>query len=278
MRSEHDTTLAVRSWLEDGVTAMPDRVLDAVLDQLPATRQRRSFWPRLGLGDLRLPKLAAAAAAAAAVALLVVVTVVPVLVPGHPASPTPGPTPSPASSPSPTPVLVTRTLSDFPVGISFRAPEDWANCELGRLEQGVCEPALNGIAVAFIIVDRVPNDPCNPEAGLVDLPPAPTVDDLVLAITNLPGFTTTTTVREIALDGFSGKEFTIIAPRPGGCELQPWGNAERMNGVGAGERNLIRIVDVDGTRVVLAGAYFQEHDAEDIAVLEAIMDSVDFEI
>jgi hypothetical protein len=38
-------TRIVRSWLDDGVTELPDRVLDAVLDQVPATRQRRAWWP-----------------------------------------------------------------------------------------------------------------------------------------------------------------------------------------------------------------------------------------
>ena len=45
MSAERDETRIVRSWLEDGVTVLPDRVLDAVLDQLPATHQRRAWWP-----------------------------------------------------------------------------------------------------------------------------------------------------------------------------------------------------------------------------------------
>ena len=45
MSTDRDTTRIVRSWLEDGVTALPDRVLDAVLDQVPSTPQRRSWWP-----------------------------------------------------------------------------------------------------------------------------------------------------------------------------------------------------------------------------------------
>jgi hypothetical protein len=44
MSAERDETRIVRSWLEDGVTVLPDRVLDAVLDQLPATHQRRAGW------------------------------------------------------------------------------------------------------------------------------------------------------------------------------------------------------------------------------------------
>ena len=35
-----DATRIVRSWLDEGVTQLPDRVLDAVLDEVPATPQR----------------------------------------------------------------------------------------------------------------------------------------------------------------------------------------------------------------------------------------------
>ena len=32
MSTDHDVTRIVRAWLEDGVTALPDRILDSVLD------------------------------------------------------------------------------------------------------------------------------------------------------------------------------------------------------------------------------------------------------
>jgi hypothetical protein len=44
MKSERDATRIVRSWLEAGSTGIPDRVLDAVLSELPSTPQRRSRW------------------------------------------------------------------------------------------------------------------------------------------------------------------------------------------------------------------------------------------
>jgi hypothetical protein len=79
MNTERDLTRIVRSWLEEGVTALPDRVLDAVLGQVPATRQRRAWWPAgrsLPLRSLRRELVLAAvivllAAAAIAGAALV---------------------------------------------------------------------------------------------------------------------------------------------------------------------------------------------------------------
>jgi hypothetical protein len=44
MSSDRELTRIVRSWLEDGVNALPDRVLDDVLVQLPVTSQRRPWW------------------------------------------------------------------------------------------------------------------------------------------------------------------------------------------------------------------------------------------
>ena len=43
MSTDRDVNRIVRSWLEEGVSALPDRVLDTVLDQLPATPQRRAL-------------------------------------------------------------------------------------------------------------------------------------------------------------------------------------------------------------------------------------------
>ena len=43
MSTDRDVTRIVRSWLDDGATRLPDRVLDQVLDALPATPQRRAW-------------------------------------------------------------------------------------------------------------------------------------------------------------------------------------------------------------------------------------------
>ena len=70
MSTDRDTTRIVRSWLEEGATALPDRVLDAVLDQLPATSQRRASWPARRFRTMTMPiRIAVAAAALVAVAV-----------------------------------------------------------------------------------------------------------------------------------------------------------------------------------------------------------------
>ncbi len=111
MSTDRDVTRIVRSWLESGTTALPARVLDAVLDQLPATHQRRSWWPARRLDEMNnIAKLAIAAAAVVVVAI-VGINLLPrnegagAPGPSPTLSPTPSPTPSPSPSPAPSPAL-----------------------------------------------------------------------------------------------------------------------------------------------------------------------------
>ena len=64
MNADRDVTRIVRSWLEEGVDVLPDRVLDRVFDQLPATPQRRSWWPVRRFASMNTPIRYAIAAAA----------------------------------------------------------------------------------------------------------------------------------------------------------------------------------------------------------------------
>ena len=93
MSTDRETTRVVRSWLEEGVTALPDRVLDAVLDQVPATPQRRHLWPAWRSNRMNTyAKLIAGAAA-----VLVVAVIGYQFLPGRsgPGGPTAQPSPSP---------------------------------------------------------------------------------------------------------------------------------------------------------------------------------------
>jgi hypothetical protein len=71
MPTDRETTRIVRSWLEDGRTALPDHVLDAVLDQVPATRQRRAWRPTRRYAQMNAyAKVLIAAAAVLVVAVI----------------------------------------------------------------------------------------------------------------------------------------------------------------------------------------------------------------
>jgi hypothetical protein len=280
MSTDRETTRLVRSWLEEGVTALPDRVLDSVLDQLPATRQRRSWWPSGWLAPTRSVS-PMVAAAAVVVIMLIGFILVPVWGPGGPVTPTPTtvvptPEPNPTAAPLETPISPgIQSLGGYPVGISFTVPAGWFWCSISQLEQGVCRVGGSSTELRFLIVNNVVADPCGD--ALLDPPPGPSVDDLVAAISGLANFTASVPI-EITVGGLAGKEFTVTAPIPACSTLRTWATADRTNGVSAGEANLIRIVDVDGTRVVITGAYLPlESDAtEAIAGIREVMDSVTF--
>lgn len=94
MSTDRETTRLVRSWLEEGVTRLPDRVLDVVLDQVPATPQRRHWWSAWRFNQMSTYAKVLAGAAA----LLVVAFVGYQLLPrngGVGGQPTIAPSPSP---------------------------------------------------------------------------------------------------------------------------------------------------------------------------------------
>jgi len=113
MSTDRETTRIVRSWLDEGATRLPDRVLDAVLDQVPTTRQRRSWWPARRISDMN--KLALTAAAAAAV--LVVAVVGYKLLPGLGFG-------GPGAVPSPSPALLARGTFTALVGGGYTVDLD----------------------------------------------------------------------------------------------------------------------------------------------------------
>lgn len=71
MRADQDTIGIVRSWLQEGDTVLPDRVLDAVLDRLPATRQRRAALTPMTLPAMNLATKVALGAAAVGVSAVI---------------------------------------------------------------------------------------------------------------------------------------------------------------------------------------------------------------
>lgn len=108
MSTDRDVERIVRSWMDEGVTALPDRVLDAVLDQVPSTPQRRSWWLARRFSPLssyaRFGVVAAAAILAAAVGIAIYANSVGGPPPEASASSAPSLRPSPSAFALPTPV------------------------------------------------------------------------------------------------------------------------------------------------------------------------------
>ena len=295
MSTDRDVENIVRSWMEEGVTQLPDRVLDLVLDQVPATPQRRAGWlaRRFPIMNSNIVRFGLAAAVLAlAVVLGINYLSGPNVGNKPPASSSPSAEASPAASPKPLPTILgtalssgTNVLTSFPVRLTvevptFEAPAEWfAGCsDGGTLEQSVCfksGPTTGVFAVGFPLVDNVVADPCSD--GLLDPPVGPTVDDLVSAISGLAGFEATTPL-DITVDGYHGKQFTVtrVSPEVPDCG-RTWASGTRVNGIGSGEANVVRIIDVDGTRIVLTGAYDPAASEADLATVQQLFASIRIE-
>ncbi|MEX2135659.1 MAG: hypothetical protein WEB29_01690 [Chloroflexota bacterium] len=127
MSTERDVERIVRSWMDEGVNALPDRVLDLVLDQVPATPQRRAGWlarrfPPMNSNIVRF----GIAAVVIALAVVVGINFLPGPNTGSPpeATPSPSATAEPTLSPASAPPL-TQSFTSTHHGISLSYPEGW---------------------------------------------------------------------------------------------------------------------------------------------------------
>jgi hypothetical protein len=293
--TDREVTRIVRSWLEEGVTALPDRVLDAVFDQVPATRQRRALWPARRFAQMNVFAKIAAAAVAVVVVAVIGLNVMPrnVTVGGAGGTtPTPSPTATaPSASPKPGSLTVsstgpipmgpgTYTAADpFPVKLSFTLPAGWGGNIGGPYAVWLAQTQGSG-EVGFSILGSVYADPCHYK-GLLAPQPGPSVDDLANALANVPGLGSPTPIGA-TLDRYTGKRLTLTAPASfAGCTLSP-DQAYRVwdlplgatNDLVAGEQDRVWILQVGGQRIVIDTPEPPGQTAATKAEVQAILDSL----
>jgi hypothetical protein len=275
------------AWMDLGPTVAPARVAEAVRLEARSTRQTATLrgWPPRRFPVMNNTVRFALAAAVVAIAALLGYTYLagPNVGGPEPEDPSPSAEVSAAAFP-----LFEQALepgrytlgAGLPVGVTFDLPSGWRSCSPSAEEQAVCRVAgrdAPGIGVAFLFVENVVADPCN-GYDLVDPAVGSSVDELVTAISTLEGFDATAP-EDVLVDGFAAKRFTISAPQEAPCDsLSTWATSTRTNGVGFGEQNLLHVVDVDGARILIASAYFDEQvTPEDFAAVEELVGSIDFE-
>ena len=294
MSTERDVTRIVRSWLEEGVTALPDRVLDAVLDQVPATRQRRAWWPARRLPQMNTRIRIAAAAAAVVVLAVIGLNLMPrsAGVGGPPATSAPTVTPAPTLSPVPSPTSgsLTNVASSLTPGthvaadpfllqVTFTVPAGWEGKIGGPYVVVLDQPQGLG-EVDFSIFEKVYADPCHYDKGLLDPLPGPSVADLATALANMPGLAATTPT-DVTMGGYQGKQLTLTAPASfAGCTLSPDGFRVWEYPLGAtnvltpGQRDQVWILDVGGERLVIDAPEVPGQTAATTAEVRGILDSI----
>jgi hypothetical protein len=302
MSTDRDVTRIVRSWLEEGRTALPDRVLDTVLDQLPATPQRRAPWPARRLLDMHIPtRLAVTAAAVFALALVGLIAFPRV---GGIAGPQPTASPSPTVAPVPMPSSGTlaagtyvmtpfvgidaanacwtppqpgcsETPADDSIRVILTVPAGW---EVDPLRLGVWLTGKNnsppGGANLFVFRGGWPyQDPCHSSATTA-IQVGPSVDDFANAIANHPLLDATTPV-PVTLGGYSGKYLDLQIPADiSACTdgYFPW--EPGIYAQGPSQRWHHWILDVNGIRVVIVTTDYAGTSAADRTALQAMVDSL----
>jgi hypothetical protein len=189
---------------------------------------------------------------------------------------TSAPTPAQASAESTAAPagLVTATSSLGDVPVTFTVPDGWSTALEGTVLKGAPEYGV----FFWNPLDRIYTDSC--PSTMVDPPPGPTVDDFAAVWADLPGFKATAPV-DISVDGFAGKlvEFTVPDYDEDEC---PYGEfmllgdasgdgywAQAPNG-----HHQLRILDVDGTRLVITSFWYPDTPAEDRAAIDEIIGSI----
>jgi hypothetical protein len=304
--NDRDATRIVRSWLEEGVTRLPDQILDAVVDQLPATPQRRVVsWPARRLPTMNtFLKFGIAAVVVAAAVLIGINTFGASGVGGPGLDPSTAPadaTATPAPTPSPTPFgllpegpHVLATGEDpggqvaLPVSVTIPALGWYGEPGGGILAKNdnVSGPDGAGMIGPFVGELFVYGDPCRWSTTRPETP-ATTVDGFVAALAGQASRDASEPV-DITVDGYSGKEITLHVPEDAvfdDCDLGlfgSWGVPGRDESPyryhqDPGQIDVVWALDVDGTLAVFDWSYYAETPQDDIDELRAIMESIDIE-
>jgi len=279
--NESDFDRTARLWLDDGPSQMPDRALDAALATVHRTRQRRAFWPAWLTIDLTIPIRLAAGLAVVVIAIVGLS----LLRGGSVGEPEPSPTPTPSPLPTLPPVALAlnpgswAAPSPFPVALTVTVPNGWAG-NVGGPYAVFLTPISGPGGVSITSFSKVYADPCHSEQGVMSPSPGQAADDLIAALRRVPSLTVSP-VTDTTVSGHPARELTITAPASfAGCNLQagtyrlwelPLG---ATNDMAAGERQLLRIVDINGTRYVLDLSEPTTQTPAKLAEARAVMDSI----
>ena len=184
----------------------------------------------------------------------------------------------------------TTFIWDTPVAVTFTVPDGWESRDVEVINDPVNR--LNevggprGRSVMFVLVDNVYADPCS--GALRNPPVGSTVDDLADALASLPGMDATPP-KPVVFAGYNGKYVELSIGPGSGCDLpdrhlwttkSEWmKQAEHAGGTSftaERERYRIWVLDVAGTRYVIAALSAVDSTAADLAELQSVLDSIEF--
>lgn len=165
------------------------------------------------------------------------------------------------------------TIGHGAAAVTFTIPDGWANIGWGLVKG---DPAFGLLAmeVRNTYSDSCPSVPLDPPVG-------PSADDLAAAWADFPAFTATAPT-DITIDGFEGKqvEFTVPDYDEVACPygefmlLQDNSGRDGYWAQAPNQHHQLWILDVDGTRLVIAAFWYPDTSPEDRAEIDEILNSI----
>jgi hypothetical protein len=270
-----------------------------VLDQIPATPQRRAtWWPVRRLSAMNTTLKFGLAAVVVAVVVLIGINVLGGTsnVGGPGVEPTLTPEPTGAATPEPTPqgllpegphLLTDGEALDgiptLPMTVTIPAPGWYGEPGDGILIKNDNSAAPDGAGMIVFFGDLyVYGDPCAWATTRPDAP-ATTVDELVAALTAQASRDATAPI-DVTVDGYAGKSITLHVPEDADfneCDSGTFGSwgvpgsdeSPFRYHQDPGQIDKLWIVDVDGTVVVIDTAHYEGTPQSVVDELEAIVES-----
>ena len=305
--SDRDVSRAIRSWLHEDRHEDASRVAGAVLDQVETTPRRRATWWPAWRTRFMSKFVSLGLGAAAVVVALVIGTQflggpeagevggAPSAMPSPTATlapPTPSTTPAAAGLPlGPHMILDGQTddpADSFPpLTVTIPAPDWYGDVGGGILLKNDQHGPPDGSGM-IIFVRReylVYGDACNWKTTVPDSP-VTTVDAFVAALSS-QGSRTASEPVDITLGGYAGKSITLEVPDDvdfsacdpgygGSWDCGDDGPSPCGYHTGEGEIDTVYILDVDGLIMAWQTGYYTGTPAQDVAELEAIVQSASF--
>jgi hypothetical protein len=288
MSTERETTRIVRSWLEtDGRTTLPDWVRSDVLDRLPSTPQRRSSRSAWRFTNMNgYAKLLVGAAAVIAVAVVGINLLPGQTGPAAPPSPTPSLTPAPTATPEPISNLpnsgpvAAGTYRVTSTNILITMPSGWDIVDGRDIRKNRDLPTE--VTLLFWRPDiGVHADACKSNAPVAMT--GPTADDLLAAV-RAQASTDLSEPVDVTFGDIAAQQLTVSPSEgiePSVCDntlLQVWTSpTANGNWFGLTQPATFYVSETEAGRVVFMKGGSSDSPAEDVAELDAMMESMVYE-
>ena len=302
--SDRDVNRAIRSWLHEDRHEDASRLAGAVLDQVEATPQRRATWWPARRTPIMSRFVTIGLGAAAVIVVVIFVGAQILSAPGtNLGGPGDEPTPTATVEPTPEPtpegllpegphVILTGQADDPehthpPLTVTIPAPDWYGEVGGSELTKNAKHEPPDGAGMIIFTQPEyiVYGDACHWETTVPDAP-VTTVDEFVAALSSQASRDASEPV-DITLGGYAGTSITLEVPDDldftecdpgyggswdcGGDGMTPCGYHS-----GAGEIDTVYILDVDGVIMAWNTKYYAGTPAQDVAELEAIVQSASF--